>query len=192
MKDRLSKQRIALWRSLMPVVAILALAVAFGLPGCSEKPLDVNTSQEEISFFDLPFDDGVFAKKGLVATYRTEDFITVAEGGTIEISAHGAVFSFVIAPNSFPEDTRFTLAIYILEDTPDKTTVVYEFGPDGLVFTEPALLVLDANVVVPEGSQTIDFYYLNKNRWVYQGTYDRNKDDQFVIGIDHFSRYGTE
>lgn len=192
MRDRPSKQRIALWRSFMPLVAILALAVAFGLPGCSDKSLDTNTSQEEISFFDLPYYDGDLAKKGYVATYLTEDYLHADEGGVIEITAHGAVFSFVVAPNSFPEDTRFTLGIYIVEDSPEKTTVIYEFGPDGLVFSEPAHLILDANVVVPEGVETIDFFYLNKNRWMYQGTYDRNQNNQFDIDINHFSRYGTE
>jgi hypothetical protein len=194
MKDKLGNRWIASWRPFAPLVVILALVVIFGLPGCSDKPLDVNTSQEDISFFDLPFDDNALAKGRPVsydAVYRTEDYLTVEDGGLIEINSHDGAFTFVVEPYSFPEDTRFTVAVYIVEDTPEKTTIVYEFGPDGLVFTEPAHLILNADVVAAMGAQSTDFFYLSGNKWIYQGTYFRDKDNQFVIPIEHFSKYGT-
>jgi hypothetical protein len=194
MKDKHGSRWTASWRAFAPLVAILALVLIFGLPGCSDKPLDVNTSQEDISFFDLPFDDDALAKRGLgdyEAVYRTEDYLTVEDGGSIAINGHDGAYTFVVEPYSFPEDTRFTVAIYVIEDTPTKTTIVYEFGPDGLEFTVPAHLILNADAVAAMGAESIDFYYLNGNKWAYQGTYFRNKDNQFVIPIEHFSKYGT-
>ncbi|UCG60526.1 MAG: hypothetical protein JSV52_09330 [Candidatus Zixiibacteriota bacterium] len=192
MKGKHGNRYGAPWRLIAPLVAILSLAVIFGLPGCSDQPLDVNTSQEDVSFFDLPFDEAI-AKKGLEydAVFGTEDYIAAEDGGTIAINGHGAIWSFQVFPNSIPNDVRITVRIYIVEDTPEKTTVIYEFGPDGLEFSVPALLTLDADAVAGTNGQTIDFYYLNKNRWVYQGTFNRTGDDEFVIPIHHFSRYGS-
>ncbi len=192
MKGKQGNRSGAHWRLFAPLVAVLALAFVLGLPGCSDQPLDVNSAQEDVNFFDLPFDEAI-AKKGLdyVAVFGTEDYIAADEGGAIEINGHDAIWTFEVPPNSIPDDVRITVRIYIVEDTPEKTTVIYEFGPDGLEFSIPALLTLDADAVAGSNGETLDFYFLERNKWVYQGTFDRNRDDQFVIPIYHFSRYGT-
>jgi len=181
------------WGAIAPLVVILTLVVILGLPGCSDEPLNVNTSQEDVDFFDLPFDEEVLSKGGL--TYLdvgvASQYLEVDEGGTIEVHGNNGEFRFVVPPFSFTTNTLFTVAVYVIEDDDARVSIIYEFSPDGLVFSEPAWLVLDADVVAGVDGDSIDFYYLDGKRWKLQGTYRANKDGEIWVDINHFSRYGS-
>jgi len=181
------------WRLFAPLAAILALVVVFGLSGCSDEAVNVNTSQEEVDFFDLPFDEEVLTKRGesYVDVFVASRYLEASEGGTISVHGNDGDFKFVVAPYSFPTSTLFTVTVYIVEDEDAKVSIIYEFSPDGLVFSAPAWLVLDADVVTGVDSDAIDFYYLDGKRWKFQGTYHANQDGEIWVDIHHFSRYGS-
>lgn len=178
------------WRLLTPLVMVFALAMVLGLPGCSDQPLDVNTSQEEVSFFDLPFDP-LEKKTDYIDQNVTFGTIEVEEGGVLVVPGGHATFSFEVEPYSFPADTVFSVGVYVVSEDGDAPTIIYEFEPDGLEFTVPATLVLDADYVAGLGANSVDFFYLNRNKWVFQGKYFADSKRQIRIPLEHFSRWGT-
>ncbi len=195
MKSKQGGLRVARGWLVTPLVTTLILAVVFGLPGCSDKPLNVEPTQDEIGFFDLPFDDEAIAKRSVSyeAVYKCFQELSAEEGGTIEVPGSNGAFSFVVAPNSFPADTVIEIEIYIIDDDEISPTVIYEFKPDGLVFSEPAKLVVNTKVVAGLNSESVGFYYLMGNRWVYQGTFfSTDGVDEIIIEVPHFSKWGTE
>jgi len=181
------------WHLFAPLVAIFALVIVCGLSGCSDEPLDVNTSQEDVDFFDLPYDEETLSKRGdtYLDVIVASEYLTVQDGGTIDVHGNNGDFSFVVTPNTFPENTLFDVRIYVVEDDDAKVSIIYEFGPDGLVFSEPAWLVLDADVVAGSDAEGIAFYYLDGKKWIYQGFYRPNKDGEIWVDIYHFSKYGS-
>lgn len=190
MNGKQGNRGLVRWRLLTPLVMVFALAMVLGLPGCGDQPLDVNTSQEEVNFFDLPFDP--LEKKTTYLDYNvTFGTIEVEEGGTLVVPGGHSTFTFKVEPYSFPEDAVFSVGVYIVSEDGDAPTIIYEFEPDGLEFTIPATLILDADYVAGLGSNSVDFYYLDGRRWVFQGKYFADANRKINIPVEHFSRWGT-
>ncbi|UCD62840.1 MAG: hypothetical protein JSW34_08725 [Candidatus Zixiibacteriota bacterium] len=194
MRDLSCNRGLVGWRLITPVLIALLLGATFWLSGCSNGPLEVNTTESETSFFDLPFDEVEFTKGGKTydGIYYADDYIKADEGGLLTVTHRGATFTFEVMPNSISDDMLITLVVYVVEDTPEQTTIIYEFGPDGLVFSEPAILTLEAEAVTGEGSDSVDWYYLDRGRWMYQGSFHAEKDGKIRIQMEHFSRWGTD
>lgn len=186
-----SNRGLIRWRLMTPLALVFALAVIIGLPGCSNQPLEVNSSQEEINFFDLPFDP--LDKKTDYLDYNvTFGTIDVEDGGTLVVPGGGHTsFAFKVEPYSFPENTVFSVGVYIVSEDGEAPTIIYEFEPDGLEFTVPATLILDAEYAAGLGNDYVNFYYLNRNKWVFQGKYYADDKGKINIPIEHFSRWGT-
>ncbi|MEW6411326.1 MAG: hypothetical protein AB1483_02505 [Candidatus Zixiibacteriota bacterium] len=193
MRGKQSANRIGGWRLFAPLIAICVLVLVLALPGCSDKVAEVNSSEDQVNFFDLPFDEEALAKRSSLyeAVYWTWDRILVDEGGVIDVPGGQGAFSFEIEANSFPMDTVFEIRVCVVESDVASPVILYEFCPDGLVFSKPARLVLDADVVASFGQQFVDFYYLLGNKWVYQGTYYADEEGVIAIDVHHFSKYGT-
>lgn len=189
MRGMLSNRGLVRWRWLTPFLMIFALAAIVGLQGCSDESLDVNTSQEEVNFFDQPFDP--LDKKTDYVDYNvTFGTIEVDEGGVLVVPGGHNTFAFEVAPNSIPENTVISVGVYIVNED-EVPTIIYEFEPDGLEFTVPATLILEADYVAGPEGKSVDFYYLNRNKWVFQGKYFADANGQIKIPVEHFSRWGT-
>ena len=195
MKNKKGSLGVARGWLFTPLVTTLILAFVFGLPGCGDQPLNVEPSQDEIGFFDLPFDDEAIAKRTVSyeAIYMCFQELSPEEGGRIEVPGSKGAFAFEVAPHSFPEETVFEIKVYIV-DTDDALTVIYEFEPDGLVFSEPAKLIINTEVITGFAAESLDYYYLNGNKWIYQGTFSATDGaaDEIVIDVPHFSKWGSE
>lgn len=191
MRARQSSLWVARWGFSAPLVAVLTLIVILGLPGCSDEPLDINTSQEDVNFFDLPFDEELLSKRGTVIkqVYVISQYVEADEGGTIEIRGNDGDFAFIVEPFSMPEDALITIKIYEVQDEDARVSFIYEFAPDGLVFSEPATLVLDADIVA-DGGDSITLYYLDGKRWVPMDNL-KAVNGTFLAKIPHFSRWGS-
>ncbi len=191
MRNKQDVERIGGWRMFGPLIAICILVLVLALPGCSDKATDVNSSQDQINFFDLPFDDAIAKRSdNYDAVYWYWDWILENEGGIIDVPGGHGAFVFEVEAHSFPADTVFEIGVYVVE-ADGAPVIIYDFGPDGLEFSSPAKLILDADVVASLGQSSIAFYYLNGNNWVYQGTYHADATGKISIDVYHFSKYGT-
>ncbi len=203
MRGNLIQSGAARWGLLVSLVAVFALISGLYLPGCSENPtssLETNLSQDETSFFDLPFDEASLAKrvdalKGEAEAWYGEELFTVLDGGTMVIGAAGNIHEFVLEPGALPADTVIRVAITKIEYKKNHISVLYEFRPDGLVFSTPATLRVNVVKVLGKKATNVDFYYLNEDagRWEFQGTYYADPLTGIAdIPVGHFSRWGMD
>ncbi len=82
MSSKLIESRTTQWGLLVSFVAIFALISGLYLPGCSQNPAtspDLSLSQDEVSFFELPFDESALEKK---VTDPTVDVESRLRGGS--------------------------------------------------------------------------------------------------------------
>ena len=160
----------------------------FFVIGCSNNtPVQPNVPNSlEMGRLNLD-KDLVVASSG----YETFDssYIDRDEGGEIEVERGSAVHVFNILPNSISQDTLITIHTYnddVLKD--DK--IVFEFGPDGLLFASSSLLEFDTAEFKEEVRQ-VKLYYFDpaQDEWVLSQTVnvDQNGIAQFII--PHFSKY---
>ena len=203
MRDKLIQSGAARWGLLVSLVAVFALISGLCLPGCSENPnssLETNLSQDETSFFDEPFDEVSFAKKVEdpnvdVEVLFGEELCTVLDGGTLVVGTAGNYHELVIEPDALLADTVIRVEITKVDDRNENVQLVYEFWPDGLVFSTPATLRLNVAKVLGKRATCVDFYYLNENAglWEFQGTYCADPLTGIAdIPVEHFSRWGIE
>ncbi|MEW6411324.1 MAG: hypothetical protein AB1483_02495 [Candidatus Zixiibacteriota bacterium] len=197
MSSKLIESRAAKWGLLVSFVAVFALMSGLYLPGCSQNPTtssDLNLSQDETNFFELPFDESALAKKVTDPTVDVEialgeGLVTVDGGGVIEV---GTKHLFTVAPMSVYTNTLISAEITRIEED-GIVTAIYEFGPHGTVFSLPAVLQIDAKTLFDKGTKSINFYYLNEqtNLWELQGQYPVDDNGYAHVPVYHFSKYGA-
>lgn len=194
MKDRSHNRGHVRWRWMAPLLSAAFLLATFCFSGCSDNPADINSTDSETSFFDLPFDELEFAKGGKTyeAVYSAEALISAEDGGIISVGKNQQVFHFEVLPRTIPRDTVVSVTVYVVEDSENSTIIIFEFLPDGLTFATPATLTMDAGELANKAIDEIDWYYLQGNRWIYQNTIGVNTNDKFVIPVEHFSRWGAD
>lgn len=203
MFNRLILSRATKWGLLASMLAVFALFSGIFLPGCSNNPnsaTDMSTFQDEVSFFDLPFDDEMLAKAIAdpsidVQVISGENLVTVEDGGIIYVGATGNLHEFIVPAGAVPYDVNITLEIVKLERRSNGyVSVIYDFGPDGLVFAEPAILRMDVTKVLGRKATEAHLYYLNEEtgQWEEKGVFPAGPDNYVNMTIDHFSRWGAD
>ncbi|UCG60531.1 MAG: hypothetical protein JSV52_09355 [Candidatus Zixiibacteriota bacterium] len=180
---------------LMMVLSISALAL---LPvSCGDNGIiPSNDSESQGDFFDLPFDGDALSKRGDIVRIEESRFdsrLSADDGGVVPLHDVAEVQSFVVLPESFLADTTFTVAVSKIITTDGSTSFVYEFGPDGLVFSQAAVLRINVAALFGPNVSSIKFYGLNEQigRWVYLDTYEADDEDMVYALVEHFSSYGT-
>lgn len=165
--------------SLFGVLAVVL--TLFFVVGCSNTPLQPEVpevQQLELGRSPIPM---------ATSTYDQE-LIEADEGGKIDIErdAYGHEFS---VPKDALEATTLITVKSSAEEIFGKSVIVFEFGPDGLVFNKAATLKFEMAELNADASSAKIFYYNPlKKRWEYQAS-------AVVIGghadfnIDHFSKY---
>jgi len=110
------------------------------------------------------------------------------DGGTIEIERDIYFHEFIIEPKAIEENTLITIRS-INEEILGNTMILFDFGPDGLEFSESAILRFDMNEL-REDAYTARLYYYHPEEedWVYQYSVEV-QDDIAEFEIDHFSKY---
>jgi hypothetical protein len=171
-------------RGISSVSVIVVLAAAMAFTGCSNNS-------------PLAPDSDFMAKPGIIlaggdaqpiATVLVEKDISAEDGGLILINRDVYQHSFAIQPNAIPADARISVKSY-KDKVNGIDAIVFEFGPDGLIFSQAANLdfqmsELDSRAV----SAKLHYYDPNVKSWVLQS--NRSVVNGHVgFDIYHFSKY---
>ncbi|UCD62842.1 MAG: hypothetical protein JSW34_08735 [Candidatus Zixiibacteriota bacterium] len=198
------QSRAAKWGLLASMLAAFALFSGLYLPGCSDNPAGSSdvTESGETSFFDLPFDEVELAKKvadptTLVTVALGEQDIIAADGGLITLVSVGtsATQELLVPENTLPYDVTISIELLRLESKKSRdVTLIYECLPDGLVFTQPAILKLDLVKTLGKKATCAHMYWLNPvtNQWESQGDYYPDAAGFVYLPFWHFSRWGVD
>jgi hypothetical protein len=200
MKSKPTNLRVMAGGTLAFFLALMAFSSLVILTGCNNGPLSVEEvqPQDQTSFFDLPFDPEAMAKRvdvditiDTIALY--ENYITVEEGGLIILGESEAADAFVVQPLSFASDTSFVLEVTKLTTADGEMPILYDCEPDGLVFSKPAVLLINAWEDFGKNTESVILYWLNEatNMWEVQDTLAVDATGRAPALISHFSKYGT-
>lgn len=170
------------------------------LSGCSSDWL-VSDSSDSLddgsSFFDQPYDADAVAKRSDVTDVQfssAQRFIRTSEGGVLPLNDDPAKAAFVVLRDSFARDTLFSVQVTTLAMADGETPVVYDFQPDGLQFSRPAVVRIDAHAVFGKSTKAVYFYGLNEmtNEWeLLQAKNVDSLNSVVCFDVEHFSSYGT-
>ncbi|MEW6411323.1 MAG: hypothetical protein AB1483_02490 [Candidatus Zixiibacteriota bacterium] len=214
-QSKLSKSRHVLLVTALALSGLFALVI---LQSC-DNSLDYGEealSQDATSFFDQPFYDDALAKRTDIVideTFTVSSLISAADGGVVLLDVVDAVSSlefdgvestervsadlaeaFIIMPLSFAYDTVFQIQVTKIVTADEETPVIYDFGPDGLVFSRPAVLRINAFENFGKNTLSVCLYWLNEasNAWELEEEVPVDPNTGLAyFEIDHFSKYGT-
>lgn len=204
MDTKLIQPRAAKWGLLISFLAVFALITGLCLPGCSENPStssDTILPEDDVSFFDQPFDEVQYAR--LVELAAVDEDILFGElpivaddGGTIVVGTKGNYHEFEVPPGALPYNEIIRVEIIKVESKKDEIAVIYDFDPDGLVFNTSAYLKIDVAKVLGKRATSANLYYLDESvdtpRWILYDSANAGPDGVAVFSIDHFSKYGVD
>lgn len=185
------------------LLIIAAMVLTACLIGCSDKALvtdDSDTLSDGTSFFDLPFDESAFAKRTDVVVediIEVQEFLVVDEGGVIlfgDTSDLETAEAFIVQAESFSPDTLFSILVTKIITVDGEMPIIYDFGPDGLAFTKPALLRINAWEDFGKNTDAVDLYWLNEETSLWEKVDTAEADPltgNVVFELKHFSKYGT-
>ncbi|UCG60530.1 MAG: hypothetical protein JSV52_09350 [Candidatus Zixiibacteriota bacterium] len=179
---------------------IILLALSIGAltllsVGCEEYAVvSEGDSGDSVNFFDVVYNRDALSTRPDVSDIQSSSFesrLSADKGGMLPLHDAAEIQSFVVLPASIPSDTTFSAEVLKIKTVDRKTVMVYEFGPDGLVFSRPAVLRLNLREILGIGASSIKFYGLNEDtaEWVYLGTYDSDTQNIVNVPINHFSVY---
>ncbi len=211
------------WRKSQYVILLSALAIvglfsSVILQSCGNSldSAEEALSQEETSFFDQPFYDDALAKRTDIVvdeTFTVFAVISTSDGGVLLLDAAepqselefdgiesterisvDLAEALIIMPNSFSYDTVFQAQVTKITTADEESPVIYDFGPDGLIFSRPAVLRINAFEDFGKKTTSVCLYWLNENTnaWEIQSevAVDLNTGLAY-FEIHHFSKYGT-
>lgn len=167
------------------VGGLIVLAALLAFSGCSNNaPMDPNLPQSgELGRF-IPFGNPLESSQSVF----DEGAIDADNGGVINIERDAYQHQFEVDAGALDEDTQITVESY-LDKIGGKEVVVFDFGPDGLVFKKAAHLKFEMAELNARASSA-KLYYFDKDRskWIYQGS-SAVKHGVAEFSIHHFSKY---
>lgn len=196
-------------------LAITAFSLVFVLTGCDNGPLSIDQAepQDETSFFDQPYDPDAIAKGGLLdveSSFLYEGYATVEDGGVVLLGSTDAVErldtdysgtdaselvdAFVVQPLSISVNTTIVVQVTTIIADDGEVSIVFDCSPDGLVFTSPAILLLNAWENFGKNATHVNLYWLNEETNEWQLEAEAPVDEltgQVAFQIHHFSGYGA-
>ncbi len=177
------------WLKGLSIVSSFAvLAAILIIAGCSQNlSLEPNSPQTLSLNKDLALSGS--SSDPLSSTVSAEKDISADLGGTIVIDRDGYRHEFTVQALSISGDTHFTV-VSSKDRIGLKEAVVFEFGPDGLVFSTPADLIFEiAELNAKASSAKLYYYDPGTGKWVYQGSSLIDGSGKAVFPISHFSKY---
>jgi len=173
-------------------LALLAcLALLFAAVGCKEgsvlAPVDesggANTEPSFYGISSTPDNPNltVCTSEGKTRGAR----VSADRGGAI---GNGHV-RLEIPAGALDEDT------YITMEMVDKSNLVVEFGPDGLVFNKPVTMMMTLTGTTAEGlaeSTLIKWYDPDSDRWENITNLPVSSPNKVSALLEHFSKYGAD
>ena len=149
----------------------------------------------------MPFDETSLAKAADdpnidLDVITDNELFSAIDGGTLVVGTTGNLHELVVAPLSLTVDTVITVEVTKIDTkNREQCQVIYDFQPDGLVFSTPATLRVNVARVLGKKATCANLYYLNENtgRWEFQGTYCADPLTGFAeMPVPHFSKWGIE
>jgi len=196
-------------------LALTAFSLVFVLTGCDSGPLSLEQldQQEETGFFDLPYNPEAMAKSDQFTVDTVESYqslITVEEGGVVILSStesvelrtyddgtdsDALVDVFVVQPYSIATDEFLVLEVTKIVTYDGEMPIIFDCSPDGLVFSNPAILLINVWENFGKTATGINLYWLDEEtgEWVFEAQIDADPvTGQAPALIHHFSKYGIE
>jgi len=160
-------------------LALLAIAVVGLLAtGCSQNsPL-------------APSDNGLDALLKSKAAGNHADgsiFVTPQKGGVLKLEVVGARTELHIPSGAVAEPVEITGSVESFM-TENGMTFIYDFGPDGLVFLEPAKLKIKTD---DKRDKVLTLWWFNPatDQWEFQACASPDANGTSQFRINHFSKY---
>ena len=166
-------------------MAALFLVALLAFGGCSNNsPMQPNLPQSTGLNKLIPTGDPLqFSQPVMDAAYIDSD-----DGGVIEIAREGYIHEFVVDAGALGEDTETTVESW-RDEIGAGDVIVFDFGPDGLLFSKAAHLRFEI-AELNERAATANLYHLDpdKGDWILQ---ESSQVDNGVpeFPIYHFSKY---
>jgi len=162
---------------------LAVLIIAFMFSSCSTNsplapdPVDIGPVSKGISMGIEP-----------IVYTQTDRLVDCNLGGTIEIERDGTMHEFRVDAGALDQDTRITI-ITSEQKINGKDAVVFEFGPNGLIFKKAAKLDFDiADLNASIATAKLLYYEPGLRVWVNQGSKSVT-NGRAVFDIYHFSKY---
>lgn len=187
--------RVGRWFIGMTFVAAFAASV-FLLSGCGETPMSQvvpDAGLEALEHVDHTYGD-VFAEdpgasaKLLSNLLRDVDLLLTGEdGGLLSVDLGSKKATLDIPAGAVNEPVLIVMDAVQVPGLFGETTL-FDFGPDGLVFSSPATLTLETN---KSNGSALRLYWWNPDglRWELQESATVG-DGKVSFTIHHFSKYG--
>jgi hypothetical protein len=164
---------------------VAAVAAVMTIAGCSgDTPLAPTSDQGQELARTMPVLPAVASDVAVAAV----TYIPAAVGGTIAVDKSGYTHEFDIPARAVSSDQ--VISVSVKEDKiGDRNAIVFEFGPDGLVFNTPSQLKCAISEINARATSGKLYYYDPKvGDWILQG--DAPVVDGVVdFNIYHFSKY---
>ena len=171
-------------RKLTLLSGLALLATVFIISGCSDNS-PLRPVQPQIVPSSL-----IAIDSSPISVTLTSDSSLISKdlGGAIEIARDSYVHVFEVQAGALAVDTEITVKSS-KETIYGKSMIVFEFGPDGLVFSKAASLQFQmAELNARAVSGKLYYYDPRLKSWVYQGSSAVNSG-VVSFGISHFSKY---
>lgn len=164
---------------------VLALAAVLTIAGCSDiTPLSPDTDGNA----SLGKPSLTIGKGDVETAVEVSQVISASDGGVIVIETGLYSHSFEVEEGAISSDIVISAAVsegYVNR----RKAVIFEFGPDGLVFSKAATLVFDTDEL-SSTDNIYNFYYYDTRagEWVLQASkFGRRGEVEF--DVNHFSKY---
>jgi len=163
--------------------SMVLLAAIVVIVGCSGKtPLNPADNPNSLNRLATP--------TTLVATdlVEAEKLISADLDDSISIIKNYKVHKYVVPEGALDVSTVIDVKAFS-DKVNDKKAIIFEFGPEGLIFNVATKLNIDISEL-DAGALTVNLYYFDPkaNDWVFQGTVPVN-NGRAEFNIYHFSKY---
>ena len=167
------------------VGGLIVLAALLTFNGClNNAPMQPNLPQSA----DLSRLIGMGGSLESTQSVLDEAVIDADDGGVIDIERDAYLHQFEVPAGAIDEDTKITVESY-KGKVGVKDAIIFDFGPDGLVFKEPANLKFEmAELDARALSAKLHYFDPDLNRWVFQKS-STVEDGVAEFSIYHFSKY---
>ncbi len=169
------------------ISGLLLLASVLVISGCSNNsPLEPNLPQNVV--MDKLLASGASGGSLDPSVVNDSELIDKDAGGVIEIQREGYLHLFTVEPAALSASTEITVKSS-REKILGKDMIVFDFGPDGLVFSVSAVLEFEIAELNSKASSAKLYYYdPDLKRWVFRGS-SAVSGGVASFDIDHFSKY---
>jgi len=172
-------------KSFSLVGGLIVLAVLLAFNGCSNNaPMEPNLPQSADLSRLVPLGEPLESHQSVF----DEAVVKADDGGVIDIEREDHLHQFVVGAGAIDEDTQITVESY-RDKIGSKEVVVFDFGPDGLVFKPAANLKFEIAELNARALSAKLFYFdPDLKEWVCQGS-SAVKDGVAEFPIYHFCKY---